>query len=127
MKKPLMVLALSVLATTFLAGLAVARVPYYTEFKRKYYKPNGDETERGFAMKVDMAKCLVCHGKDAEGKKKKGIRNEYGKIVEEFLGGDKGDKGQIGKALDEAYNTKVADGSETYGDRIKAGKLPAGD
>jgi hypothetical protein len=126
MKKPL---ALSVLAVAFAASLAGARPTHNTEFKGRYYKPDGDKTEKEFAKKVDVAKCLVCHGKDAEGKKKNEIRNEYGKVIEKLLGKkNEMDKEKIRKALDDAYDTKAAGGSdETYGQRIKAGKLPAGE
>ncbi len=127
MKKPLMVLALSILATTFVAGLAGARPPYYLEFKGKYYKPDGDITEKEFAKKVDAAGCRVCHGKNDEGKADKKIRNVYGKALAGELMKNEKNKEKIKKALDTVYDKKVPDGTETYGDRIKAGKLPAGD
>ncbi len=38
---------------------AIARPRYNTEFKRKYYKPEGTDVEKEFAEKVDMAKCMV--------------------------------------------------------------------
>jgi len=104
---------------------ASGRAQYNAEFKGKYYKPDGTDVEKKFAKKVDMAKCLVCHGKK-DGKEDKKVRNEYGQALSKLLKNDK-DKEKIKKALDTVYDEKVPDGTETFGDRIKAGKLPGGD
>ncbi len=106
---------------------AGARPLYNTEFKGKYYKPDGTDVEKELAKKIDMAKCLVCHGKK-DGKEDKKVRNDYGKALGKLLNKDDAkNKEKIKKALDTVYNEKVPDGTETFGDRIKAGKLPGGE
>jgi len=104
---------------------AGARPLYNTEFKGKYYKPGGTDVEKELARKIDMAKCLVCHGKK-DGKEDKKVRNDYGQALSKLLKNEK-DKEKVKKALDTVYDQKVPDGTETFGDRIKAGKLPGGE
>ncbi len=106
---------------------ASARPQFNAEFKGKYVKPDGTDVEKGFAKKVDMVKCLVCHGKK-DGKEDKKVRNDYGKALNKLLNKDDAkNKVKINKALDTVYDEKVPDGTETFGDRIKAGKLPGGE
>jgi formate-dependent nitrite reductase cytochrome c552 subunit len=100
------------------ASWASARAPYFTEFKDKYTK---DDEE--YAKKVKAAGCAVCHDpKDLPDKKK---HNVYGKELKKLLTKDDvKDKEKIRKALDTVYDIKAPGGTETFGDRIKAKKLP---
>ena len=107
----------------FVAGLALvglliaislqsadARPQYNKAFQKKYPKVTA-------AKKL---KCNVCH----MGKKKK-PRNPYGKVLEKLVKKNEKDAKKIDEALTKAGATKIKkDGKETYGDRLKAGKLP---
>jgi hypothetical protein len=96
---------------------ATARPQYMTEFKDKYGKVDAD-----YGKTIDTAKCAVCHDpKDLKDKKK---RNDYGKFLAKKLKNEK-DKDKIKKSLDTAYDEKAPGKDETFGDRIKAKKLPA--
>jgi hypothetical protein len=96
---------------------ATARPTYLPEFKGKY--ADGDAE---YAKKVDAAKCAICHDPKEINNKKK--RNNYGKVLAKHLKNEK-DKEKIKKALDTAYEEKVPGKDETFGERIKAKKLPA--
>jgi hypothetical protein len=106
-------------------------VPAFSEaFKKKYVEGNGNQA---FVDAVAGAKCNVCH----MGEKKKD-KNEYGKAVGKFLmkgdfAGDskkydpKSEEGMkvLAEGLDKAAAEKSS-GGMTYGELIKAGKLPGG-
>ncbi len=99
---------------------------FFNEFKAKYVNENGSADDKAFADMVNnKVKCGVCHGKDAQGKENKKIRNEYGKALSKLINkNDKKDKPKIQKALDTVAGEKSPSG-DTYGDRLKAHKLPA--
>jgi len=106
---------------------AIARPQYNTEFKGKYYKPDGTDVEKTFAEKVDIVKCMVCHGLNAQGKADRRILNDYGSALGKLLNKQR-NKQRIIAALDRVSKQKVPDGTdETFGDRIKVGKLPGGE
>jgi hypothetical protein len=104
-------------------------------FEKKYVEPANDEAFTEVAKKQG---CNVCHVK-GESKKE---RNAYGNVLAEGIDGDAqarlkeaGDnkdavEEQILKELEEVFKkaekTKVSDkeDAETYGDRLKAKKLP---
>jgi cytochrome c553 len=121
MRRKRMLVIFSVIALALSVRWANARPMYNAEFKEKYTKDSEE-----FRKKVETAKCLVCHGKGADGKENKKIRNDYGKELAKLLKNEK-DKQKIQQALDKVYDNKVPDGSETFGERIKAGKLPGGE
>jgi hypothetical protein len=108
------------------AGPAAAIVQFQKEFWNEYVESNPDKEYGDFVKK--KAKCWVCH----QGKKSRKNRNSYGQALSELLDfkKDTRDKEKIVAAL-----KKVADmpsdplntQSETFGARISAGKLPAGE
>ena len=85
------------------------------------YAPEGSP----LAAEVERVKCDVCHvGKD------KKERNVYGQALDERLDkkADKNDKEKIRKMLEEVAalpSDPAKPDSPTFGDLIKAGKLPA--
>jgi cytochrome c553 len=103
-------------------------------FKEKYADPSSSED---FKAAVRKAGCFVCHEKGEE----KDVRNAYGAELAKLIEGDveqrlknatdqgtrKDEIEKLLKELDAAFPQveviKDAAG-ETYGDRIKAGKLP---
>jgi cytochrome c2 len=108
------------------AGSAVAVVQYYNEFKAQYLENHPDK-EYAKALTKASDKCYVCH----QGKKRKN-HNEFGKHLVELLDRKKDmkDKAKIQAALEKVLAMHVDpadDKSETYADRVKAGKWPGGD
>ena len=106
---------------------ANAMKPFRDEFLAKYVKPDSaDAKEKAFAEAVATAKCNVCH----QGKTKR-ERNLYGRAVNKFLSKeDKEDKEKIRAALDKTAEMRSDPdnpNSPTFGDLIKAGKLPGGE
>ena len=95
---------------------AFAVKPFLDEFEAKY--PD-------LKAKIGAAqggKCNVCHMGD-----KKTMRNEYGVAVRKLLKkADMNNAAKIKMALDTVEKEKAANG-ETFGERIKAGRLPADD
>ena len=70
-------ISLVCLAVLSLAAAPAWAVPAFNDaFKAMYVKPGSP-----LADKVAEAKCNVCHGKNAEGKDDKKVRNDYGKAV----------------------------------------------
>ena len=102
--------------------------PFKEQFEAQYVKPDStDPTEQLFAEAVATAKCNVCH----VGKSKKN-RNAYGRQLAELLDrlADKGNPDKIRAALDKVAGMKSAPDnpdSSTFGELIKAGKLPGGE
>lgn len=116
------------IAASFRAATAVP--PFSNEFKSKYIKPDGDEKEKKLAEAYGkVAGCLICHEKDDKGKANTKKRNAYGKALGEHIKkADSKDKEKIQKALDTVFDEKIdkedKEAKETWGDRIKEGKLP---
>lgn len=112
----------------FLATPAVAIKPFKDEFEAKYVKEESkDAKEKAFAEAVEKAKCNVCH----QGKTKK-ERNVYGTALSVLLDKteDKENVKKVQKSLDIVSRLKsdLKDPkSPTFGDLIKAGKLPGGE
>ncbi|HUY35188.1 MAG TPA: hypothetical protein VMV69_20755 [Pirellulales bacterium] len=125
MRKAVLVLLCGCLVFAVSARQASAIKPFFDEFKAKYVKKEGSDAEKEFAKKVEMVKCAVCHGKK-DGKEDKKVRNDYGKALDILLDkkADAKNKEKIQKSLDTVYDEKVPGKDETFGDRIKAGKLP---
>ena len=111
-----------------LSASAFALPPFSAGFKTKYVDGNDN---KDFVAAVDTAKCNVCH--DAASKSKKD-KNEYGKAVGTILTKAKyeemkEDKDAVMKWVAEGLGKAEAlksSGGKTFGELIKAGKLPAG-
>ena len=118
MKRLSVLLVLGVIVSGVSANSASAVPQFLKQFEGKYAE--GNET---YTALVKKTKCNVCH----MGKKKKD-RNAYGMELSKLLTKkDKKDNEKIQKALDTVSGLKPAGSEESYGDRIKAGKLPAGE
>ena len=130
MKKYCKWMALPLVAAAMLcaANAAWAIKPFEVEFKKLYYKPDGDANEKKLAAAIDKItdaetknSCGICH----PGSSKK-ERNEYGKAVNKLLKkADKEDTKKIAEALKTTEGEKNAAG-KTFGELIKAGMLPGG-
>jgi cytochrome c551/c552 len=133
MKKLVVTLFAVVVAGSTLLGLlastAQSRPQYFKAFKAKYVKADGSPDDQAFAAAVNDAKCLVCH----VGESRKN-RNSYGKDLAKYFE-DQSEKNvkdtaKIDEGLDKVADIHVDPNdpkSPTYGDLIKAGKLPGGD
>ena len=118
-----------VLAVTVLAFAparpAAAVLQFYTGFVEGHIKEHPDKEYVEHVTK--QAKCFICH----QGRKAKTNRNAFGQELAKLLDRktDARDKEKIAAALNEVLKMHVDpkdEKSETYGDRIKAGKLPFG-
>jgi mono/diheme cytochrome c family protein len=119
MRKLLALSGVLVLVVAFVAATeADARPQYQKQFQAKYKKVTG----------AKKAKCNVCHRKKQAGEKGK-PRNDYGVALKKLIPKKNcKDVKKILKALTDAEKVKVSKDKkekETYGDRLKAGKLPA--
>jgi cytochrome c551/c552 len=127
-----------IVTMSYWASQAHALPPFKTAFEKKYV---ADSTSDDFKAAFKKEGCNVCHVKGKE----KTVRNDYGKALAKFTGGsvakqlkaakagggDAGQKAELDKVLktlDDAFDKVEAEKSPsgmTYGDLIKAGKLPA--
>lgn len=122
---------------TLLAIVALAQpafaIPAFSDvFKKEFLDNHPDkkfvETVEGKDENGKILKCLVCH----QGFKIKKARNAYGDQLDVLLD-RKTDAKDVDKIIaaikkvNEMHVDPKDDKSETYGDRIKAGKWPAGD
>ena len=108
-----------VLAIAFVAATeADARPQYQKAFLSKYKKVTA----------AKKAKCNVCHRKKKAGEKGK-PRNDYGVALQKSIPKKNCKVGaKIVEALTKTEKVKVSKDKKekkTYGDRLKAGKLPA--
>jgi len=128
MKKVVVTLVAAAIVVGLSLNTAYAIKPFKDEFDAKYVK---DSSNAEFAEAVKKANCNVCHGKNAEGKDDKKVRNAYGKALDKLLDKkeDAKNKEKIQAALEtvakEKSNPDDAN-SPTFGDLIKSGKLPGG-
>jgi hypothetical protein len=110
-----------------LALPAKADKAFRDEFIAKYVQTTSkDAKDVAFARACEEAKCTICH----EGLNKK-KRNAYGQELAKLLkrDTDKENKAKIQAALDKVAALKANPknpNSPTFGDLIKAGKLPGG-
>lgn len=105
---------------------ARAEKAFRDEFIAKYVKADSEDAkDKAFAAACEKARCNICH----EGKSKKD-RNTYGAALGKLIKrADKEDKDKIQAALDKvaAIKSDAKDSkSPTFGELIKAGKLPGG-
>jgi hypothetical protein len=110
------------------------------QFKKAFMEKYVDNsTDQAFKAAATKANCGICH---APGTNRK-LRNAYGKALEKITGGHvmadrnaaQGDDAKkavidaaVKKLVDEGFEKAEADKSPagpTFGDQIKAGKLPA--
>lgn len=123
------------LAAFALAESAWALPKFRQAFEKRYVDA---QKNAAFAEAVKKEGCNVCHVKGEQ----KSQRNAYGKVLADLIPGDAQqrlkDAGEAGKAAEEekllkeleeaftkAEKVKVSgNGGETFGDRLKAGKLP---
>ena len=103
---------------------AHAILPFKKEFDNLYVKPEGTDSEKALATAAQTAKCDVCH----MGEKKKD-RNAYGQSLKKLL--DKKEDAKNVAKIQAALKKVEAEPSDpkdpkspTFGDLIKAGKLP---
>ena len=134
MKKFVTLCLLSVAVISWITPTAQALAPFKKAFQQKYVDDGDDALKAAFKK----ASCNTCHVKG----KKKDERNTYGDELAKLIEGDAqsrikaaGKNGaearkaetqkilaELDKALDEVAKKDAVDG--TYGERIKAGKLP---
>lgn len=128
MKKAMICLTLIALGVAWLGrGVpqASADKAFRDQFVATYVKADSDAPkDKAFADAVEKAKCNICH----VGKVKKN-RNDYGKALGELLSRktDTENKEKILAALKKVESKPLNpkdDKSPTFGDRIRAGKLP---
>jgi hypothetical protein len=108
------------------ASKAEAFPPFKSAFLKEYTKPDStDEKDVAFKAAAEKAGCDICHaGKD----KKK--RNAYGKALEQYLKPNmKNAPDKIKEGLESGakeHSDPSDEKSPTFGEKIAAGKLPAG-
>lgn len=126
MQKLVLMLLAGAVVSCGLAQPAQAIKQFSDEFMKLYKVDKGNPDPSEFDKAVLEAKCYACH----QGKKKKN-RNAYGAELSKLLDKKKDKKNteKIIEALEKVakMHTDAKDEkSPTYGDLIKAGKLPGG-
>lgn len=130
MKKTLVMVLCCAVGAAISFQSAKAVPPLRDAFKAKYAKEDGTDAEKKVAESFKNLKnnCLVCHEKMADGKTDAKKRNAFGKALSGFVKKNEAkDKEKVEKAFEGAAALKVNkddDKSETFGDRLQAGKLP---
>lgn len=127
MQKMIVTVVVSALAVGGLAEPALAIKQFSDEFMKLYDVDSKAENKSDFAKAVLEAKCYTCH----QGKKSKKNRNRYGAELAKLLDKKKDAKNpeKIAEALGKVAKMHVVakdEKSPTYGELIKAGKLPGG-
>lgn len=129
-----LVAAMMVMMTSPAMAITHFRKVWNEHYVPRPNAPGGDAVDPEFRSVVRKAGCFVCHVK---GEDKKEVRNEYGNALAEFLDSEDYDKDRIKaepekvqKEILEAFK-KVAEkkskDGKTFGEKIKAGTLPATD
>lgn len=137
MKAAGLLLLAGIVTMSYWAAQAQALPAFKKAFQDKYVE---NSTSEEFKAAFKKESCNTCHVKGEE----KTTRNDYGKALSKILGGNvakslkaakasggaagqKAELNKVLKELDKAFDT-VADekspSGKTYGDLIKAGKLP---
>lgn len=137
MKRVFVVMLIAAMMST-LATPAMA-ITHFKKIWGEHYTPKGDEpgaedVDPEFMKISRKAGCNLCHVK---GEDKKKVRNEYGEALHKYLKAEDFSKDRIKAEPDKvkeeiiAALKKVADvknkEGDTFGERIKANKLPATD
>ena len=120
-------LLLAVLLLIAVASPANADPKFYAVFKKEYLEKHPDKEYAAAVDKADV-RCLVCH----QGKKSKKNRNSFGQQLDKLLDRKKDlkDVEKISASIKQVLAMHVDpkdDKSETYLDRVKASKWPAGE
>lgn len=113
MKTLIAVVVFAVLLADGSSQQAIARKPYFEEFKEKY----ANEAV-GYVQVIDKAKCTVCHSGQS-----KEQHNSYGIALSKVIAKKEKDKAKINDALRKIENEKSPSG-ETFIELIRQGKLP---
>lgn len=118
---------LAVLLAFVVVRPSAAVVQFYMQFKKDFLDNHPDKEYVALVNKASN-RCFVCH----QGKKSRKNRNAFGQQLSELLDWKKDarNKEKIAEALKKvvAMHVDIEDeSSETYLDRIKASKWPAGD
>jgi hypothetical protein len=113
------------LATMILMTQVLYAFPQFGKgFKKLYLETTSDK----FKQAVSAAKCNLCHDptkKTDKGKSSKKFKNAYGQALDKLLGKkDKKNKEKIEQALKDVEQEKAPDSEETFGERLRGGKLP---
>lgn len=107
---------------------AQARPTYFKAFLEKYVGDEKSDSEKALAKEIKrVKKCNVCHDprKGESGKASKKNRNLFGQELSKLLSkDDQKDKEKALKMLAKVESKKAPDSEETFGQLIKAGKLP---
>jgi hypothetical protein len=132
MKKVVLIVYCGALVVGITLNHAGAMPQFKKEFQDKYVKKDSsDAAEKSLADAFETASCLVCHTKKADGKADNKSHNVYGKSLKKLISKkDAKDKEKIREALDKVAGEKVDPSkpdSPTFGELIKAGKLPGGE
>lgn len=115
-----------------MASPAMAIAEFGKQWKEKYL--SGDDVSDEFKSAGRKAGCFTCHVKEEDKKK---VRNEYGQALHKFLKAEDFPKEYL-KSNPEEAQKKIFEGFEKaadlmskdgkkFGDKIKAGELPATD
>lgn len=124
-------IALMAFALLMLASPAMAISEFGKQWKKIYL---GDDASDEFKKAGRRAGCYVCHVKK---KDKKEVRNEYGKAIHKFLDAEdyprdriKAEPEKVAAEIKEGFEKAAKEMSEDgkkFGEKIKAGELPATD
>lgn len=139
MKTSLIQLLTLLIIVSWLASSAHALPPWKPKFKEMFVDDGPKSLQDAFDNKV-IGSCKVCHVNGEE----KTVRNPFGQALDKLIEGNAGERlktaakdgddakatmqAKIDKeflaALDKVLNLPSESGGGTYGERIKAGKLP---
>jgi len=116
-----------VVAAMFTTRPAGAVKPFFEQFKAMYVKPNTkDRTMMIFNAAVEKKGCTICHGPNS-----KKTFNAYGAQIKKLLSkGDSDNRSKVRNALGTVSKMKSDPSdpsSPTFGERLRAGKLPVGE
>ncbi len=133
MKKVCLSVVCGAIAIAAMVSLKTDSAQAYPQFAKGFQKKYiGDEStgaQKSLAVAFKAAqKCNTCHDpnkRTPEGKKSKKFRNAYGNALHKFLTKkDKKDAAKILASLEKVEGLKANGASQTFGELIKAGKLP---
>ncbi len=121
-------LTLAVVVSGLPAPSADAYPDFYKAFEKKYVGDKSTDPQKSLAETISgmKSKCNLCHDPaKINGKTSKKNKNPYGKELSELLGkDDKKNEEKIMKALAEVEDKKAENAKASYGDALKAGKVP---
>ncbi len=134
MKKVCLTVLCGAIAVAAVMSLKTDSAQAYSQFGKGFVKVYvGEETtdaQKSLAAAYKAAKkCYVCHDpnkKTDEGKSSKKFRNAYGDALHKYITKkDKKDEAKILASIKKVEGLKAEGASLTFGELIKAGKLPS--